>query len=79
MMNETGKEKLESSNLADGRFSRQVTLTAIIIFICGTIVSSIVSAFNFTMAFIALSSTLGFSGGLLLSETLFYRSMGAKA
>jgi len=79
MMNGTGKENVKSFNLVDGRFLRQVTLTAITIFICGIIVSSILSTLNFTIGFMVFASTTGFFGGLLLSEALFYRSMEVKA
>jgi len=79
MMNETGKENVKSSNPVADRFFRQATLTAVTIFICGIIVSSIQSAYNFTAGFMIFSSTTGFFGGIILSEALFYRSMEVKA
>jgi len=71
MINEIGNET--NLNSIVNRFSKQVTTTAITIFIYGMIVSTLTATLNFTAGFMIFSSTTGFFGGLLISEVLFYR------
>ena len=79
MMNEISKENAMSFDYAVGKFLNRVRFTAITIFICGIIISSLIATLNFAAGFIVFASTTGFFGGLLLSEALFYRSMEVKA
>ena len=72
---ETGKEYVENFNPVADKFTRHIRTTLVVSFTAGIIISSLLSILNFTLAFIALSSTIGLSGGLALSEAIFLRTM----
>jgi len=79
MIHEVGNENVEYFNLIASKFSKRTRTTAIMIFIGGTIASAFLAVLNFAAGFMVFASTTGFFGGLLLSETLFYRLMEVKA
>jgi len=72
--------EMKNENLIEevGKFLNQVRFTAVTIFICGIIISALITALNFVAGFMVFASTTGFFGGLLLSEDLFYRLMEVK-
>ena len=61
------------------KYARHLRTTLVISFTAGIIISSLLSILSLTLAFIALSSTMGLSGGLVLSEALFLRTMEERA
>jgi len=70
---------MKNFNLIANKFSKRTRTTAIMIFMGGTIASALFATMSFTAGFMIFASTTGFFGELLLSEALFYRSMGCKA
>jgi hypothetical protein len=76
---ETGNEDVKNLNPVADKFTRHLRNTLAISFTAGIIISSLLSTLSFDLAFIALASALGLSGGLILSEVLFLEIMEEKA